>query len=302
MYRNKSQLFCILGILLLVVFTKTLIAQNLDQDSNSSNFVGKKVEIRLKDNTIIEGLVKAEDQNSYHLTSISGVEMIIPKDRVRIIEVQQPGHKRFRFIDPNYTRMMLAPTGWLLKRGQGYFADYYIFFPSISYGITNNISFCGGFSIIPGLPLDLQLKYFIPRFGTEFSDLFSLSGGFLYMDYRKIGIGLTFASATYGSIDKNITAGLALGYVRGKDEDFKFARRPVLFLGGNYRISNSIALLVEGWFIPFKEINLNTQPFALCIRFFGEKVAADMGFIIINILIEKGFPIPWLSFTYNFGH
>jgi hypothetical protein len=36
------------------------------------------------------------------------------------------------------------------------------------------------------------------------------------------------------------------------------------------------------------------------IRFFEEKLAADLGFIYISG--AEGFPfLPWLGFTYNFG-
>jgi hypothetical protein len=104
-----------------------------------------------------------------------------------------------------------------------------------------------------------------------------------------------------GPPDKSFTAGIGLGYTKEEDEDFKFADRPVILLGGNIRLSNSIALVSENWFITGGDFELGNQPFALAIRFFGERLAADVGAILIGEVIDEGFPIPWLSFTYNFG-
>ena len=48
-------------------------------------------------------------------------------------------------------------------------------------------------------------------------------------------------------------------------------------------------------------MTLAQQPFGLAVRFFGERVAVDAGFILVGEILKEGFPLPWLSFVYNFG-
>jgi len=62
-----------------------------------------------------------------------------------------------------------------------------------------------------------------------------------------------------------------------------------------------MALVSENWFITGEDWGLGQQPFGIAIRFFGDRVAADVGLILIGEVLEEGFPIPWLSFVYNFG-
>ena len=53
-------------------------------------------------------------------------------------------------------------------------------------------------------------------------------------------------------------------------------------LGGNIRLSNNIALVSENWFITGGDFSLGEQPFALALRFFGDRLAADVGAILVG--------------------
>ncbi|MFQ5633135.1 MAG: hypothetical protein ACE5I1_30575, partial [bacterium] len=215
----------------------------------------------------------------------------------------------FRRFDPNYSRLLFAPTGRPLRQGDGYFSDFYVFFPSIAYGVTSNFTIMGGFSILPGVSFDEQLKYFAPKIGVRASEKFAFSIGALYTDVEDVSAGIVFAVASFGEQDNSFTAGIGLGYTREKDnhngidgdDGFKFADHPVIMLGGNFRLSNSLALVTENWLITGGDFDLNEQPFTLALRFFGDRIAADVGAIFIGEVLEEGFPVPWLSFVYNFG-
>ena len=110
--------------------------------------------------------------------------------------------------------------------------------------------------------------------------------------------GIAFAVGSIGEQDKSFTAGVGLGYTKEEGEEFEFAEHPILMLGGNIRLSNSIALVSENWFIIGEDLGLGQQPFGIAIRFFGDRIAADVGLILIGEVLEEGFPIPWLSFVY----
>jgi hypothetical protein len=50
------------------------------------------------------------------------------------------------------------------------------------------------------------------------------------------------------------------------------------------------------------DFRLSEQPFALGLRFLGDRLSADVGVILVGELIDEGFPVPWLSVSYHFGN
>ena len=203
--------------------------------------------------------------------------------------------------DPNYSRLMFAPTGRPLRRGDRYFFNHYVFFPGMAYGLTDRFSLSGGVSFIPGLGLDDQVLSVAPKFGLYASDEVALSAGALYMHVAGDAGGIAFVVGTKGTPDKSFTCGIGLGYIAEEGEDVDFAEHPVLLLGGNIRLSKSMALVSENWLITGGDFKLDQQPLGLALRFLSSKIAVDVGAIIVGEVIKEGFPIPWLSFVYHFG-
>jgi len=244
-----------------------------------------------------------QDESKIYFKTINGIEAIIPKSVIIKIKPLQGRiiEGTYQSLDPNYSRLLFGPTGRPLKKGEGYFSDYYVLFPGVSYGITNNISLMAGFSLIPGLSLAEQLFYVAPKLGMNVNDKFAIAAGALYMNAEEVSAGIGFTVATFGERDKSLTLGLGLGYTKESGEDLEFAKHPIIMFGGNVRISNSVAFVSENWLITGSGFKISEQPFSIAVRFFGEHISADVGFIIILEVIEEGFPIPWLSFVYNFG-
>ena len=204
--------------------------------------------------------------------------------------------------DPNYSRLMFAPTGRPLRQGDGYFSDHELVFPGFSYGITDNVSVSGGVSTIPGLGLSEQLVYFSPKVGFELSDRAAVSIGALAAgvggDDDLGTLGIAFAVGTFGSRNHSLTAGLGLARELGD----RFAdTEPILMIGGQTRLSRSIALVSENWLVLDGEVPLSEQPFGLALRFFNGRLSADVGVVIVGELVDDGYPLPWVSFTYHFG-
>jgi len=261
------------------------------------------VSISLKDGTTLTGKIVHEDEVSLKVVTPAELEVEVPRSSIisikplrgRMVEGQ------FYRFDPNYSRLMFAPSGRPLRKGEGYFFDTYVLFPGVAWGFTDNFSLMAGLSVVPGVDFGDQLLYLAPRIGFQTSDEFAMSFGALYATADRDAVGIAFAVASMGQPDKSFTAGLGLGYTKLEDEDLEFGDHPVILLGGNVRLSNSTALVSENWLITGGDFEFGNQPFALAIRFFGERLAADVGAILIGEVIEEGFPIPWLSFTYNFG-
>jgi hypothetical protein len=252
--------------------------------------------IVLKDGSEIIGTIQSSDSSRLAFVSISKISMEIPRAQIKSLDRLSGKivQGEFEPSDPNYTRLFFAPTGRPLKDGQGYFSTYEVFFPFLAVGIGDIVTLSGGMSIVPGA--ESQLFYLAPKITPVHLNNIDVSAGLLYLNgtaSHTSGLGIIYSVGTYGSSDRALTAGLGWGFSSGE-----VANKPILLIGGEYRISRNIKLITENWIPP--EINLVIYSFGL--RFFGERLAADLGFIRPSKFTSDGFPfIPWVGFAYNFG-
>jgi hypothetical protein len=205
-------------ITLTVVFCSVVLAQ--DDSLNVK-------QITLKGGSELVGRIISEDAVRILFKTNSGVEMTIERELIKEIkDLEMEEHEgTLRRVDPNQTRLLFSPTARPLKQGKGYFSVYEIFFPMVSYGITDFIAFSGGFSLIPGA--DTQLLYIAPKINVLNQDDFALSGGVLYMTITDESAGIAYGVATYGKSSDAVTVGLGWGFVEGD-----FSSKPMLVLGG----------------------------------------------------------------------
>ena len=87
--------------------------------------------ISLRDGTILKGKILKKDETTITVVTPGGLEVKVPESSVVSIKLLQGYIKEGLFYryDPNYSRLMFAPTGRPLRKGEGYFSDYYVFFP-----------------------------------------------------------------------------------------------------------------------------------------------------------------------------
>jgi hypothetical protein len=254
----------------------------------------KTVRIVLKDESELIGIVLAEDAKSVQFRTLAGVEMVIPKDKIASIEaVEVVGGKAVR-LDPNRTRLFIAPTARPLRAGEGYFSVYDILLPYFAYGVTDFLALGGGISLVPGA--SNQLFYVAPKITPLRAKNFDLAAGVLYMaPLSSTGdhVGVVYGLGTFGTRRTALSVGLGWGFT-GEG----FANQPILLIGGELQLSNSVKLISENW-IPF---GWDHKFLSLGIRLFGRKLAADFALVLPTNVDMGGFPfIPWIGFTYNFG-
>ncbi len=295
----------IICAVIVVLTTVSAIGQDAVGDKTDAGSAHDSLHtVSLKDGSTLRGRITAEDENEITVVTLSGIKITVPKTEVVSMSsirgrVEEGTFKRF---DPNYSRLLFAPTGRPLGKEDGYFSDYYVFFPGVTYGFTNTFSLMAGMSVVPGMELDEQIKYLAPKIGLYNTEKLAVSGGILYVSLDgKNSAGITFVTGTYGPRNKCMTVGIGYGYFDSKDEQLEFTHRPIFTLGGNIRLTNNIALVSENWFLPFENFTLKEQPICLALRFFGDRIAVDVGMIIVGEVVKEGLPIPWLSFVYNFG-
>jgi len=268
-----------------------------------------KGKLRLADSTFVQivktidsasnvgSVIQIDSVNIVLQTSVTA--MTIPIAKITEIKEIQAGSIRngeYWFANPNATRLFFGPTAHMLKKGEGYFSDTYIFFPQVVFGLTDNITLGGGMSIFPGAGMNHQIFYLMPKAGAPVNEKFHLAGGALIIkvpdfDQEASMVGVLYGAGTYGDRDHSFTAGLGYGFA-GEE----MADRPMVMVGGEYRMSRRVSFVTENWVFP----GLNQPLVSAGFRFFGEGLAVDLA--LANVLGEDMITpgIPFIDFVYNF--
>jgi hypothetical protein len=216
----------------------------------------------------------------------------IPIRDIREISETEAGRihgGQYWFPNPNATRLFFAPSAQMLKKGEGYFADYELFFPGFAYGVTDNISIGGGASIFP-VGLDEQVYYVTPKVGVSVAERLHLAAGVLFAGTKGGTGGVGYGVGTFGDGDASATIGLGYGFAGGKIES-----KPVAMLGGEKRVSRRIALVSENYLLPVSENNL---VYSFGLRFMGEKLTTDLA--IFNVSGSNVIGLPFVDFVFRF--
>jgi hypothetical protein len=267
----------------------TSATRNLQPSADSQIVV-----ITLKDGSTLIGRVLEVTPTIVRFRSVVG-ESSIPRDAIVSVRVNASGNAHggeYWPEDPSRTRLFFTPTGRMLRKGEGYFSDAYVFFPSFQGGLSDRFTLGGGASIVPGVGIKDQIFYFTPKVGVVASDRLNIAVGALVAGVGSISdagpFGIGYGVATFGGEDASVTAGAGFGFARNSTS------QTLLMLGGSTRVSRSIALISENY------LYTGSGSAALLsggIRFMGEKLAVDLaGFTSGDSEIPV---IPYLAFIYR---
>ena len=264
----------------------------------------------LSDGNVVIGTIVDEQADPIVVVTRGGVERRIPQ--AMIAEILPLIDGRFTRPDRNNTRLFLAETGRTLERGKGRVSTYAIV-ANVAYGLTDRVDVLGG-TTVP-LPTDdgflaianAQLKVQLLPIGdfgglaigtNAVVPLYSLSDSI----ERNI-IGTYYAVATVGSASTAATVG-AYGFY-GEGRVNTIGEGVMLMLGGEHRVSSSLKVMTENYIIPtgYETGGLISAG----VRFFGDRFAVDAAAFAIVDGDGHGSPIffspiPYVGFSYNFGH
>ena len=206
--------------------------------------------------------------------------------------------------NPHATRLLFAPTAIPLRRGEGYVADFWIFFASAATGITDRFTLGAGMSLFPLDNFADNIFYALPKYTVVSQPRLKVALGALVAsvpwtrnddDSRRQSLGILYGVATTGSPESNLTLGAGWGYVGGT-----LANKPVLTVGGQHRATKRIALISENWFVPFDGNDVGGFV-SYGVRLLGEKIAVDLAFGSPVGTDTFYFPgIPLLGFAFKF--
>jgi hypothetical protein len=275
----------------------------------------EQVTVTLKDGNHLVGTVVTEDESALTLRTPAGVELRLVRDAIATVSSERTASLDDRPLlsDPNLTRLMFAPTGRPLGKGDGYFSDHYVVFPGFAYGLTRNLTLAGGVSTIPGIGLDEQAYYVSAQVGFQRSAKAAFALGGLYAaagGEEDLNASVLYGVATLGPAERSLTLGFGLGANRNAEYYYddrgsythtahSWSAEPILLVGGNVRLSRRTSLLSENWL--FLDRPISEQAFGLALRLLADRISVDVGVVLVPEALDEGFPIPWLSFSYHFG-
>jgi hypothetical protein len=107
-------------------------------------------------------------------------------------------------------------------------------------------------------------------------------------------VGFLFGTLTIGTEDLHL--GISGGPPFAIDKGTSTLGSAVFSVSGNWRVSRSIALVSENWFVP---VNGSTKLVgSAAVRFIGERLGVDLGFLFPQ---GSPIPVPWLDFTWHWA-
>lgn len=251
--------------------------------------------ITLRDGSQLVGRVTRVQPDSIQFESALGASTIAIAS-ILSVQTERRGEVKYGqyfYANPNATRLIFAPTGRMLAQGEGYFSDYWVFFPGIAVGVTDRLTLGGGMSMIPGVGFDNQVYYFTPKIGVVKDSNTNVAVGALIASVPGDGdgntAGILYGVGTRGGPDAQVTGGFGYGFVNGK-----LADRPMVMLGGEARGSPNVGFVTENYLLPGGVLILSGG-----LRFMGRNISVDLALASISGDGESFCCVPFLGFVYK---
>ena len=247
--------------------------------------------VQLRDGSELIGRIIAIGDTTVQFQSSIGVTTIRKNDILKA-SAERGGQVRngvYYFPNPNATRLVFAPTGRMLGQGEGYFSDYWVFFPGVAVGVSDKITLGGGMSIFP--EASEQVFYFTPKVGVLQSPKVNVAVGALFATVSDNSAGILYGVGTWGEPDASFTAGLGYGFENGD-----LARNPAVLMGAEARLSPRVSFVTENYLLPGGSVIL-----AGGLRFMGRGLSFDLALTSFNESGGENFCcLPFIGFVYNF--
>lgn len=248
-------------------------------------------EVMLRDGSTLFGRV-IETGEPFRFQTLSG--QVLELRRADVSRIRSARGRivdgRFWREDPNSTRLFFGPTARTLPAGDGYLSVFQIIFPIVAVGATDWLTLAAGtpliFSSSGGFPFWLA-----PKAGVQVAENLHVAGGVLafFLPRDDDSAGLLYGVATHGHPDASVHVGVGYGYVNGE-----LASRPAILLGGEYRVGANLKLLTENYLFPEDGGLLGGG-----VRFFGERLSADLGLATPVGWNGDWFVFPLVNFSWS---
>lgn len=256
--------------------------------------------IVLNDGTIIQGKKLAQTSKGLVVESFSLGKLNIPYSNISTFEELDPSrfiNGNYWFENPSSTRNLFSPNGYGLRKGEGYYQNFLLFWNQVSYGITDNFTIGAGIEAVSLLATGRPIFLITPKFSIPIEEnKFNLGIGGLVLNIPfeddNTFVGTLYGVATLGSRDINASIGLGFGFIDGE-----FSSTPVVTLSGNYRVSEGFGFVTDNWIIPDGGVITTFGG-----RLIRESISWDFA---LGMVVSDGFteliPIPLIGILVPFG-
>jgi hypothetical protein len=246
-------------------------------------------QVELLDGTKLLGRIVRVEGSDIAFRTLGGFNIDFQRRDVKNIRLVRGQRYRGEFwpADPSNSRLFLAPTGRVPGQGHGYFGVYELVIPSFGVGLGKIGMISGGFSVLPGVPLDEQVFYIAPKaqvFNTEYVQ------GAVGLFWAKTStseesVGMVYSGITAGNVRVAFSGGLAFPFT---SED-GFEDQQLLMLGGELRATKNLKLITENWFAPGEDDSI----WSLGLRIISSRITVEVAAATSS---EGGF-LPIVNFS-----
>ncbi len=283
----------ILRLLVLVCLTNIANAQS---DSTSSEVKDTSTYIVItNDGGEFIGKIESDDGRELKLMTINKGAVIIPKYAVKSMTKANLDNMRggeYFSENPHASRYFYTPTGYGIKKGEGYVQTIWGVYYQLQYGITDNFSL-GVSTTFIGTPITLT-----PKYSFEINPKLHIAVGaqigietYTTVNGNPILLGIGYTSLTAGSKEDNLSIGLGYAQISFDGENGGGA---AVSLAGITRVAKKISIMGEFWVFP-KDGVLFGGPGLRIIR--KKENILDFGFWVVGSGGDF-IPGPFLSYTW----
>jgi hypothetical protein len=242
--------------------------------------------LTLTDGSQLFGRIESIEADMVTFRSLAGVVLTVSRSDITDLRMVQGRVVRGEFqpIDPHHTRLLFAPTGRALRRGEGYVGVYYVL-PFVQVGITDRLSVGGGSPLYFGS--GDRPFWFTPKLQVVAREKAQVAAGVIHITgIDDFNAGIAYGVTTFGPAEKSGTVGL--GYAYSGDD-----RAAIVMLGAELRTSRRIKWITENWIWRGGNGFLSGG-----VRFLGERLSADLS--LVFPLVEDPVAFPLVSFAWSF--
>ena len=254
--------------------------------------------LKIRDGSTLLGRLVGESADTIRFETSGGL-LVLPRSAVRelrSINEEDVHDGEYWLPDPNSTRLFFTPTGRMLKKGEGYFNDTYLFFLGFAGGLTDNVTLGGGLSVFPTPDFSENVFYLTPKVGLYSQGDFNVAAGALigFAGHQTGSGGIVYGVATNGGTEGSVSLGA--GWLYGGTH---VASKPVVMLGGSKRVSRRVSLVTENYLYAGGSSN---AVLGYGARFFGDKLSVDLAFLnMAGSGVTPIFPgVPYVAFSTRF--
>lgn len=253
-------------------------------------------EIRLTDGSVVYGRIVSVEADRVVIETEAGARIEVERAQIRSVQPVRGRVVRGEVWteDPTATRLFFAPTGRALSRGEGYVGVYELFFPFVTFGVTDRFTIAGGTPIIP--EAIGEFAYVAPKLLLVDGPNTAISVGVFAGLFDGGTAGILYGVGTWGDRDNAVTAGAGWGYFAGNGER-EISNDPLFMVGGETRVGRRVKLITENYFVAGESIALISGG----LRIWGERLSADGGLGAGLGEGESFCCIPVVNFVYSFG-